>query len=39
MIIGGLAALINGLAIPLATLIFGEIADAFDPKATPDEVV
>ena len=34
MIIGGIAASINGFSVPLFALIFGEMADAFGPQST-----
>lgn len=39
MIIGGIASMINGLAVPMFALIFGQMADSFSPTSTGDEIV
>lgn len=39
MALGCLAAFVNGAAMPLFSLIFGNMTDAFGPNGTADEVV
>jgi len=39
MIIGTLAAVINGTAMPLFSILFGDIANDFGPNNMPDQVV
>jgi|NOAtaT_6_FD_contig_101_1098428_length_3106_multi_3_in_0_out_0_1 ATP-binding cassette subfamily B (MDR/TAP) protein 1 len=39
MTIGVIAAMGNGAAFPLFALIFGDMADAFGPNSTADDVV
>ncbi len=39
MALGLFAALANGAALPMFSLIFGNMTDAFKPDTTPDEVI
>jgi len=39
IILGSIAALVNGAGMPLFSLLFGEIADDFGPNNSPDDVV
>lgn len=39
MALGGFAAFVNGSAMPLFSVIFGEMSDSFGPNATKDEIV
>lgn len=39
MTFGALAAVVNGIALPLFALIFGEMTDSFGPASTGDQIV
>ena len=39
MLIGGITAVVNGIALPLFSLVFGEMTDSFSPTTTADETV
>jgi ATP-binding cassette subfamily B (MDR/TAP) protein 1 len=39
MALGALVAFINGAAMPMFSLIFGEMTDAFGPNSTPDDLL
>ncbi len=39
MALGLFAAFANGAALPMFSLIFGNMTDAFKPDSTPDEVI
>ena len=39
MILGAIASAATGIALPIFSLIFGQMIDSFKPTATPDEIV
>lgn len=39
MILGSAAAIINGIALPMFALIFGQMTDSFSPTSTGDDIV
>ena len=39
MIIGCIASIANGLTLPMFSLIFGNMTDAFSPTSTGDDIV
>ena len=38
MVVGALAATINGFAFPMFSFIFGEMTDSFGPDKTKDDI-
>lgn len=39
MVCGGIASCVNGIALPMFALIFGNMTDSFSPTSTGDEIV
>lgn len=39
MSIGLVASMVNGIALPMFALIFGQMADSFSPTSSGDDVV